>query len=77
MENAHLPQYGGAVVVDLFPGQAIVFVEGVDAAERDLDFSSRGWQAAPLPEMRAANRYFHKNRVVGEVLALDGDFQIG
>ena len=70
MEDAELAEDGAAIVVDLFAGEAVVGVEGVDAAEREFD-AAAGWgQAAPSAEVRAADYDFYQDCVVGHVAAL-------
>jgi hypothetical protein len=55
MKDAELPQYGTAVVVDFFSSQAVLRVEGVYAAQRELDSPSCRRQAVPISKMRAAD----------------------
>lgn len=55
MKDAELPQYGTAVVVDFFSSQTVFGVEGVYAAQRELDSLSCRRQAAPISKMRAGD----------------------
>jgi hypothetical protein len=76
MKYAYLPQHGGAIVIDSFPGQAVVGVERVHATKRELDsFPCRG-KAAPVAQMRATNHHFQQNGIVSNVLALNLDLQV-
>jgi hypothetical protein len=71
-----LSQDGSAVVVDFFAGQAVVRVESVDAAQGELDAATGRRETAPSASMRAANHYFYQDGVVGDVTALDVDFEV-
>jgi hypothetical protein len=77
VEDADLVKDGGAVIVDFFSGETVVIVEGVDAAERELDAAAGGWKSAPRAEMRAADDDFDQDGVVGDVAALHVDLEIG
>lgn len=77
MEDAELAKDGAAVIVDFFSGQAVVRVEGIDSAEWEFDAPSGGWKATPRAKVRATNDDFEKDRVAGDMAALDVDLQIG
>src|SRR5215475_2986709 len=67
MKNAKLSQDGSAIIVDLLSCEAVVSIEGVNAAERDFDLPSRCWQSSPCPKMRAANHDLDHDGVIGHV----------
>ena len=76
MEDTELVQDRGAVVVDFFSGEAVGGVERVNAKKGDFDSAAGRGKAAPSAEMRAADDDFHQNGVVGDMAALDVDFQV-
>jgi hypothetical protein len=55
VEDADLAQYGRPVVINLFSGQTIVRVEGVHAAQRNLDAAACRRKTTPSAEVRSAN----------------------
>ncbi len=71
VEDAELPQDGSAVIVDSFTGQAVIGVEGVHAAERELDAPPGGRKATPGAEVCAANHDFHENGFLRHMPPLD------
>ena len=47
MKHPELSQHGSPVVIDFFPRQAVIAIEGINTAERNLDPPSGGRKAAP------------------------------
>ena len=76
VENAELSQHRSPVVIDLFSSQTVIRVEGVHAAERELDSSPRRRKTTPPAEMCTANHDFNQNRGVRDMSALYLDFQV-
>ena len=76
VENAELPQHGATVVVDFFPSQTVFGVEGVHAAQRELDATPRRRKPAPPAEVRTANHDFEENRILRNMAALYFDLQV-
>src|SRR5438445_7629623 len=76
VENAELSQHRSPIVVDFFSGQAIIGVERVHAAKRDLDWPPGGRQTAPLSEVGAANHDFDEDRVIRDMTALYFNLQV-
>ena len=64
MKHPELSQHGSPVVIDFFPRQAVIAIEGINTAERNLDPPSGGRKAAPRSQMRPANQDLHENRVI-------------
>jgi hypothetical protein len=73
VEDAELPQYCPAVVVDFFSSQTVIGVKRVDTAEWELHLSPSRRETAPGAELRSANHDFEDDYVVGDVAALDLD----
>jgi hypothetical protein len=73
VEDAELPEDGGAVVIDFFSGQPVIGIEGVNATERDVNASPSSRQTAPFTQMRAPDTDFKHDSVVGYVTADDLD----
>src|SRR5262249_26229453 len=67
MEDSQLPENRSAIVVDLLSGQAIVSVEGVNTAERNLDSPSGCGQSSPVAEVRPANNYFDYDGIIADM----------
>ncbi len=55
VEDSELTKHGRAIVVDLFSGEAVFGVEGVNAAERELDATSGGGKTTPGALVGAAD----------------------
>src|SRR5262249_25723097 len=63
--------------VDLLSGQSILGVEGVDAAQRNLNAAACRRKAAPGAEMSSANQNLDQDGNFGNVLTLHLDFEVG
>ena len=61
MKDAELPEYRGAVIVDLLACQPVVLVEGVDPAERELNVTAGRWKAAPRAQVPSADNDFQND----------------
>jgi hypothetical protein len=70
MENAQLSQHRAPVVIDFFPGRAVIGVERVHTAKRELNSTPRRRKATPSAEVRTANYDFNENSVVCDMSAL-------
>jgi hypothetical protein len=70
VEDAELPQHRPPVVIDFFPGEAIIGVEGVNPAERELESPPGRRKATPAAKMGTADDDFNQNRVVGDMPVL-------
>ena len=64
MKHPELSQHGSPIVIDFFPRQPVIAIEGINTAERNLDPPSRGWKAAPRAQMRPANHDLDENRII-------------
>jgi len=76
VENAELSQHRPAVVIDFFSRQAVIGIERVHAAKRELDPSSRRRKTTPPAEMRTVNHNLNQDGVVCYMPALYLNFQI-
>jgi hypothetical protein len=76
MKDTDLPEDCCSIVVDSLSGEAIVGVKCVHPTKRELDPSARRWETTPIAEMGTADDDFKQNAVVGNVLALNFDFQV-
>src|SRR5262249_13560644 len=72
-----LSQHGGAVVIDPLAGEPVAIVEGVDAAQRELDLPARGGEPAPGARMPPANDLLENDGVLACVPVPDIDVQVG
>src|SRR5262249_650060 len=77
VKDAQLPQHRRPVVVDLLSGQSILGVEGVDAAQRNLNAAACRRKAAAGAEMSSANQNLDQDGNFGNVLTLHLDFEVG
>jgi len=59
-----------------FPGQAIVRIERVHSAKRELDSPPRRRRTTPLSEVSAAKHDLHQNGVVCDLPPLYFDFRV-
>ncbi len=71
-----MSQHRPAVVVDFFSRQAVLSIERVHAAKRELDASSRRRKTTPPAEMRTVNHNFNQDGVVCDMPALYLNFQV-
>jgi hypothetical protein len=76
VENSALSQHRTSVVVDFFPSQTVISVEGIHTAKWELDSAPGRRKATPPAEVRAANGDFNHN-VVCDLSSLYLDLQIG
>ena len=77
MENAELSQHRTSVVVDFFPGQTVIRVEGIHPAKWELDSAPRRRKATPTAEVRTANDHFNHDGVICDLSSLYLDLQVG
>ena len=76
MKDAELSQHRSAVVIDFLSLQAIIGVEGVNTAKRELDAPPSRRKTTPSAEVRAANDDLNQDGVVRDMAALHLDFQV-
>src|SRR6476469_6522125 len=76
MKDAELPEYRGAVIVDFLACKPVLFIEGIDAAERELNQTAGRWKAAPRAQMVSANSGFQNDCGFTDVSPLHVDLQV-
>ena len=77
MKDAELAEHCSAVIVDLLAYKPVVFVEGVDAAERELNMTAGRRQTAPRAQMVSADNGFQNDCGFANVTPLHVDLQVG
>src|SRR5437762_6453854 len=65
-----------AVVIDFFCRESVLSVEGVNAAEGHFDSAPSSRQSSPAAQVSSTNDDFEQDGVIGNVPALNHDFQI-
>ena len=65
-----------AVVIDFFCRESVLSVEGVNAAEGHFDSAPSSRQSSPAAQVSSTNNDFEQDGVIGNVPALNHDFQI-
>src|SRR5512132_1107491 len=77
VEEAELAQHRSAVIVNALARQAVIDVERIHRAKRELHPSARRWQAAPRAEVRTPNRDLQHQALGSRVPVLHLYCQIG
>lgn len=76
-ENTKLPEHRASIVVDLLPGQPVLSVKGIHAAQRKLHAPARRRKAAPLAAVRASDDHLHQDCIVRDVTMPYVNFEVG